>query len=1040
MAEKQPVPKDPIQTRSLSKPLFVATAILMLSFLVSMYDEFIWRRPYKEYQEQFINVYGNFLEHSLLPQQEERLAAITERDDYKLALEMRDRNIARRDEAYIPIDAKIDRINLNIDRMNGMLKVIRSEYAANNYLFDTGIDQAAKDLAWSEMERISEGPYTISLLATDDSEESFTVDFPGLKAKFLEAQNERAGLQMEKTTEGELVKKYQAIMDSIVADNLIGPRPDGVAKRLDSIDTRKVGVDGEEMGFGLGPLPNGKIMQIHVGEIDWVDRCESCHIGTREPFVFTPDDLYNAVEGQDSPFLEAFGSHPARELLAIHDPTKFGCSMCHGGNGRSVADVEHAHGYNKHWLWRLHPEENIEAGCVQCHRDDLKLDHASVINDGKWLFYKKGCWGCHRYEGFDTEPEEIKLAEKDMIAKSMQRKRFMLDRELAENVKDKQIIDLKVSALDTVLAELAKDHASLEMERQKVGPDLNNIRAKLKPEFLVPWILEPEKFKPHTNMPTFRMDKGQAEAIAAFLWQSADRPAAPAAAAGDIVRGQELFETRGCLACHTLESLDGSTMGDGFATELSRIGDKAHYDFVVQWIKQPDSGIMPSLRLTDQDSQDITSFLFSRKKGTDFRDNPKLEDKQLFAEGLKLTRHFGCAGCHDIPGMGAEGRIGTELTTEGSKPKERLDFGRVEHDFKKEGRYTHKDFFETKLSDPAFFGQNKYFEDPLEKLRMPDFRFDEVDVNALTTFLMGSIDSQIPQSFRYNPDARGKAIQEGWWVVKKYNCTGCHQFEPEVEPALWSLPVYTKEKSDGTKEIPPPTLAGQGFRTNPVWLSEFLKNPALSESNLHRNGMRDYLSARMPTFRLSPREISKLVRFFGALMSQPEPYVEEQLEPLSPNELTMARTLFKDVKCVKCHAIGEPEHDLQANAPPLFLMGDRMKAAWTRRWLEKPSIMMPGTNMPENFAWESEVQLKDGRTLLGRLRINSRGSATLTDINGDSVKFDEGDISSKRQTRMVPTSVPLSLRSYRGDFRELMVRYLHTQYTVEEIPFGMPDK
>ncbi len=1041
MADKQPVPKDPIQTRSLSKPIFLATAVLMVSFIVSMYDEFIWRRPYKAYQEEFISVYGNFLEKNLLPQQEARLAAIHERDDFKLALELRDSNIVIRDAAYVPIDIELSRLNENISRMNETLKVVRSEHSANTYLYDTAIDETSKAEAWSEMERLNKGPYTVTLLDAEGQDEDSSVSFGALKEMFLSAQARKAELQMSKVSNGLLVKKYQAIMDSIVADNLVGPRPGGVLKRLESIDARNVGAEAEPMGFGMGPLPNGKIMQIHVGELDWVDRCESCHIGTREPFEFTPQDLADATDDfEDSPFLAAFGSHPRRELLEIHDPSRFGCSMCHGGNGRSISDVKHAHGQNKHWLWRLHPSENIEAGCVQCHRDDLRLEHATVINDGKWLFYKKGCWGCHRYEGFDTEPENLKLTEKEIIAKTASRKRLQLDRELTEGAKDRQVIDLQMSALDTILAELNKDHASLEMERQQVGPDLKNVRAKLKPEFLVPWILEPEKFKPHTNMPTFRMEKAQAEAIAAFLWQASTRLPSKSASKGDIKRGKDLFETRGCLGCHTIEVPDGEPMGDGFATELSRIGDKAHYDFIVQWIKQPDSGIMPSLRLTDQDSEDIASYLFSRKKGSDFPDNPKLDDKSLFAEGKKLTRHFGCAGCHAIPGMEDEGRIGTELTTEGSKPKERLDFGRVEHDFKKEGRYTHKDFIETKLSEPAFFGQNKFFEDPLENLRMPNFRFDHKEITAVTTFLMGSIDSQIPQSFRYNPDSRQKAIQDGWWVVKKYNCVGCHQFEPGVEPVLWSLPIYTQTRSDGKNIIPPPTLVGQGFRTNPVWLSEFLENPALDGSDLYKNGMRDYLEVRMPTFRLSPREIAKLVRFFGALMSQPEPYVEEKLESLDQTELSHARTLFKHLTCVKCHAIGDPEHDRQANAPPLYLMGERMKAPWTRRWLENPAVMMPGTDMPSNFSWESEVKLKDGRTLVGILSIR-KGKGTLTDMADKMVRFAESDIVSQRRTRMIAGGrVPESLRSYVGDFRELIVRYLHTQYTVEEIPFGMPDK
>ena len=86
--------------------------------------------------------------------------------------------------------------------------------------------------------------------------------------------------------------------------------------------------------------------------------------------------------------------------------------------------------------------------------------------------------------------------------------------------------------------------------------------------------------------------------------------------------------------------------------------------------------VMPSLRLSVDDAQDIASYLLTQKKkdpssypDASFMDDPKLKD-----EGKRWIRHFGCAGCHEISGLEDEGRIGTELTFEGSKPIERLDF------------------------------------------------------------------------------------------------------------------------------------------------------------------------------------------------------------------------------------------------------------------------------------------------------------------------------------------------------------------------------
>ena len=46
----------------------------------------------------------------------------------------------------------------------------------------------------------------------------------------------------------------------------------------------------------------------------------------------------------------------------------------------------------------------------------------------------------------------------------------------------------------------------------------------------------------------------------------------------------------------------------------------------------------------------------------------------------------------------------------------------------------------------------------------------------------------------------------------------------------------------------PPVLTSEGARVNPEWLKNFLANPALSTTDLNRDGVRSYLQVRMPTF------------------------------------------------------------------------------------------------------------------------------------------------------------------------------------------------
>ena len=1085
MAEKQPIPKDPIQTRSLSVPIFLATAAMLASFGLAMYDEFFLRRPYKDYQEEFIVVYANYLSEGLLPKQKKALKEITEAPEYVALQEALAREEAAGAEESRVIDAELVSVVDNIARMAETVKVARAKLAALNYSYETAPEDAKASVK-SDMDDVLKGPHEVELVdAMGENPKWVSFDYNGLLAKneeFLKAKGDH------EKKKGEISNRAKAIgtaMQEYVAARLKGPHPDGVQKLVDASDARKVGPNKDPMGFRLPVLPNGQILQINVEELNWVDRCESCHVGIREPIEMVGDALQKANEGKiPENHLKAYTSHPNRELLEVHNPEKFGCSLCHGGNGRSVSSVFLAHGLNKHWLTPLHPAENIEAGCVQCHKHDLVLKgkgiEAKTLNEGKWLFYWKGCWGCHKYEGFDKEPDMITEAEKKLHALDEQRITMARAREAEEETSQKSLIDQKMAGLDTQREELAKNLASIKASASKVGPTLNRLHHKVSKEWLVAWIESPDKFKPSTKMPVFRFEPGDVERIAAYIWQHSKSPTNPANQAanvapkkhqpGDVARGQLLFENRGCLGCHTVQR-DGKAFGDGFATDLSRIGDKANYDAVVDWILNPTNGVMPSLRLADQEASDIATYLFSLKTGEVFAD-PRaqmLEDPKLAAEGAAIIRHFGCGGCHTIDGMEAEGRIGTELTAEGNKPKERLDFGRLEHDFKQTeyrvgfeekegGEWTHKHFFQTKLKDPAKFGTGKNYLNPRDKLKMPNFRLQDEQINALTTFLMGSVESELPkiesnalsQGFVYNPGEAGKAIQEGWWIVKKYNCVGCHQFETGVEPGLWALPIYRGAgKSMAGADWPdmsvrrPPSLVGQGFRTDPQWLAKFLRNPALANPEQHSNGVRPYLDIRMPTFRLSDLEIQKLVRFFGALSTQPAQYAKQAVPALDAQELKMARTIFKGVGCVKCHAIGDPVRDArEANAPPLTLMGERMNPPWTIRWIQNPGLLMPGTSMPQNFKQEFSVTLKDGRKLVGAgYEANlATGKGSMKDEAGGKIDFMLKDVVGEPQAgRWVLNPVPDELKGYKGDHIELVTRYLHKHYDVAEIPNGMPD-
>ncbi len=652
-----------------------------------------------------------------------------------------------------------------------------------------------------------------------------------------------------------------------------------------------------------------QIRQIYVAEAQIVDRCTTCH---------TKD-------------------HPNPQLLKVHDPARFGCSLCHNGNGIALTSAAKAHGQNRNWAWPLYSKMNTEAGCVQCHERDRVLDHATTLNLGRDLFQQKGCLGCHRHEQYDRDTDALattRLEVKRLLAQQATDTQ-QIEREIREGdaatTNDEArrhyttVENLRVgmSARAGHIADLNQRAKDLEADAREIGPSLKNVRGKLINTWLPVWLKDPQAFRPGTRMPKFRLNDAEIRAVAAFLWQSA--PAAsqpPPVAPGDPTQGRELYESRGCPACH--------------AADLTNLGQKTTLAWTTRWLLDPRAiaprTAMPNLRLTETEARDIATYLTANSKPAPAVD---LTDPRLAEEGRKLFSRYGCAGCHEIAGFENTPRVGTELTREGSKPLEQLDFGTLQKTARDQHWYNAKGFFEHKLRQPGAFTKD---------LRMPDIALTPTEVNALTTFLLGSVDVPtepafrfIPKQYRYIPEGEAKDIQDGWWLIKKYNCMGCHEMRPGQKSSLAALPRY--QDADGKEQLPP-ALLEEGARVRPDWLLKFLDDP--------KTGVRPYLAVRMPRFGFSPNELRTLVRFFGALAKQPSTWSPPALAPLDDNERELARALFSSraAPCLKCHLTGDPRHDKSATAPNFLTAPERLQPGWTLRWITEPQNLSPGTAMP----------------------------------------------------------------------------------------------
>jgi mono/diheme cytochrome c family protein len=130
-----------------------------------------------------------------------------------------------------------------------------------------------------------------------------------------------------------------------------------------------------------------EVRQISIPALQRTDRCVSCHVGIEDARL------------RELPLpLRAHGG----TLLAAHPPEKFGCTLCHGGVGRSLSRDESC---GADLPDELHTpfvsRREIESSCGRCHLAifDTTLAGMPTLHRGTTVFRREGCLGCHRVRG-----------------------------------------------------------------------------------------------------------------------------------------------------------------------------------------------------------------------------------------------------------------------------------------------------------------------------------------------------------------------------------------------------------------------------------------------------------------------------------------------------------------------------------------------------------------------------------------------------------------------------------------------------------------
>lgn len=841
--------------------VFVLGAILLVFVGVwAVYDDNFTRRPWKKYQAEFYQL--DYLKAS----------AAYEEEDRKLEADPSYRELGNRLEA--------EKISLSRGELAKRLSEYRSSKIEADVRF-TELDQEVKFIK-SQLEEASfEYDHAVQTDIGIRPYEKRIEELNQKKAKIdpllEEARQRREQIKKEVKEIESRTRELEAKLSKLAA------KRDRWIKILDNATLFRLGsVSVFNFTFpevSLFKIPN--IKQVVLREFDRnnfgepvarVDRCQTCHMAINRA----------GFEKEANPFR----THPRREVLLAenaHPPDKFGCTACHQGEGAAVNSMERAHGGDKYWPHPLLRGVKVQSSCLSCHLDVQRLKDAPLMAKGQRLFEQVGCTGCHLAEGYEDIP--------------------------------------------------------------KIGPSLRRVRAKVDPTWMVQWIQNPHKFRPRTRMPNFSLKEDQAVSVAAYLWSASKEegdqwlgrhPAPEGYRDRDqelVGRGKELVVSVGCKGCHGFAEGEFSTVlgsGKDIVPNLRMIAAKVGPLWTYHWLKNPrgysPGTRMPSLRLSDEEALAITAYLMTLgKKARRIAGlEERLHDPRNIKRGESLIRKYGCSGCHDIPGMEKESRIGVELTTFGSKPLEELFFGN-----RTDVPNTWEDWTFNKLKTPRGYAT------PRVEQVMPQFNLAEDDIKALRLLLASFRESKVPERYRADRSEMVVQVVEGRRLMHQYNCIGCHILENRGG----FIRKYYQNPA-----LAPPSLNGEGEKVQANWLFGFLKSPI---------PLRPWLRVRMPTFGLSDEEANLLVSYFNGLSKVKIPYVYFDERKIPKGHLEAARIMFsKDYfDCLSCHQQGDrkPEGPPEGWAPDLTMAKRRLNPHWVLKWLRDPQKVQPGTKMPSFY-------------------------------------------------------------------------------------------
>jgi mono/diheme cytochrome c family protein len=323
-------------------------------------------------------------------------------------------------------------------------------------------------------------------------------------------------------------------------------------------------------------------------------------------------------------------------------------------------------------------------------------------------------------------------------------------------------------------------------ELQQQPPSLEGAGSRFGPNWLAKWILNPRSFRPQSTMPALLHGETapqDAADIAAYLGTLKTDIAAPAE--GEIEKGEKLFRTLGCMACHHFGDPKEEDPFDRLP--LTFIHEKLQPASLFSFLMEPHRHYgwsrMPDFKLSREEADHLAAYVTEQAKGK--LDDPPAGDAK---RGEELFSKVGCANCHVL-------KTGTTLVA-----KNLLPFP--------------KNTTAGCLADDAAARKNT-----------PDYGFAKGRLAGVREFLKSHGETL----------SRETAAEFSLRQVAAMKCTACHR--RDGGNSRW----FQVMEEEGTLPEFLPLLTWAGEKLQPAWTQKLL-----SGGIDHR--ARPWLKARMPAF------------------------------------------------------------------------------------------------------------------------------------------------------------------------------------------------